>query len=385
MEIRERVYDVLVIGGGVNGLSSLYHVGRFGYRNSALVERFSLGHKWGSSHGEIRMTRSTYVSTVYTFLVQIVNTEEWPRLEADAGTQLVHRTPGCFFGISADIAKPYEKSSAEAGAKVEWLGRAEAQRKFPQLRFKDTSWIFLDHTAGVIAAGQTMSALHRLCRKNGLDILEETRVIAIDPSQEPIRVETDRGTLKAERLIVTAGPWSSDLFPFLRPKLKVIRQTVAYFEPDGPPSEYGVGRFPVWMYLGEKDKVYYGLPEFGSDGIKVSRHVTSGNEDDPNNFSVKVDSSKIRDLHTFVAGQLTAPIRRFVRVEHCLYTNTETENFILDVHPENSRIAIGAGFSGHGFKFGPLTGRILAELVLYGKTSIQEFEQFRSIFTISLE
>ena len=69
-----------------------------------------------------------------------------------------------------------------------------------------------------------------------------------------------------------------------------------------------------------------------------------------------------------------------VGAETCLYTNAPNEDFILDRHPSDPRIVIGAGFSGHGFKFGPLTGRILAELCLHGRTSVPPFEANRRVF-----
>ena len=61
---------------------------------------------------------------------------------------------------------------------------------------------------------------------------------------------------------------------------------------------------------------------------------------------------------------------------------TPTEDFVLDTLPDDSRVVIGAGFSGHGFKFGPLTGRILAELALEGETTVAPFEGHRHRFRL---
>ena len=130
---------------------------------------------------------------------------------------------------------------------------------------------------------------------------------------------------------------------------------------------------------------YYGLPEFGRDGIKLARHITGGVDDDPDDLSHLTPSKAINDLRQFVTEQFAAPIERFVDAETCLYSNTGTEDFILDFHPDNSDVVIGSGFSGHGFKFGPLTGRVLAELALSGETSIPEFEAARHLFKLLRE
>ena len=75
------VYDAIVVGGGINGLCTLYHLLRLGCRSVTLIEQFKLGHQQGSSHGTSRITRSSYSSPTYVRLMQQVHNEEWPRLE----------------------------------------------------------------------------------------------------------------------------------------------------------------------------------------------------------------------------------------------------------------------------------------------------------------
>jgi glycine/D-amino acid oxidase-like deaminating enzyme len=158
---------------------------------------------------------------------------------------------------------------------------------------------------------------------------------------------------------------------------------VGYFSLEGPAEDYRLGRFPVWMYLADGENGHhYGMPEFGREGIKVARHLCQGIDDDPDAAQESPDPARIEELQAFLRAQFAAPAHRLAGWEHCLYTNTATEDFILDLHPENSQIAIGAGFSGHGFKFGPLTGRVLAELTLNGRTSLPELEEARAAFSI---
>ena len=95
-----------------------------------------------------------------------------------------------------------------------------------------------------------------------------------------------------------------------------------------------------------------------------------------------IEQEKIDDVRRFMASFFSCKDWTLADAENCLYTNAPNEDFIIDLHPENPRIAFGAGFSGHGFKFGPLTGRLLAELAWEGKTSIPEAEMARRLFSL---
>ena len=368
---------------GVNGLASLYHLLRLGCRRAALIERFSLGHERGSSHGYSRVTRSAYIHAGYVRLVQAALREEWPRLECEAGMRLIHHTPGCFFGPAGGKWEQYARAATEAGLDAEVLDPAEARRRFPLFRFEGAAGVLEDRTAGLVAARDTMSALVRLCRERGGSFLEQTRVISIEPGPELIRVVTERGEVTAQRLVVAAGPWASELLPTLKPQLKIARQTVGYFRLSGDQEQYGVGRFPVWGDLGEESEggVFYGLPQFGREGIKIARHITVGVGDDPELVPGEPPEGEIDRLRSYLEEQFTPSVERLVGWETCLYTNRATEDFIIDLHPDDPRIAVAAGFSGHGFKFGPLTGRLLAELAMEGKTTVAEFEAMRGEFS----
>ena len=378
------VYDALVIGGGINGLSTLYHLNRLGCRRLGLVEQFRLGHSRGSSHGHSRVTRSGYQNAHYVRLMQIVHNEEWPRLERDANRTFIHPTPGCFFGPAGGIHETYARAVAGLEVEVELIEVAQARSLFPQFRFERAASVLYDKTAGVIAAADALAALVQLSRRNEVHIHTERRVLEVDPSRTPIRVETTHGPLEAERLVITAGPWASHILPFLKPRLTVARQTVGYFALSGKPEDFQVGRFPVWGNLdADRSNIYYGLPQFGSEGVKVARHVTIDADDDPDRDE-EIPGEAINDLKSLLERELFTSVKGFISAETCLYTNTASEDFIIDLHPEYPHIAIGAGFSGHGFKFGPLTGRVLAELVLHGKTGIPEFEEARSMFATAV-
>ncbi len=376
-----RTRDVLVVGGGLNGLASAWQLARLGAGRIAVLERFRPGHRFGSSHGAARVIRTTYPSAVYANLMRIANAEEWPRLERSAEEPLIHRHGGIFFGPAGGLYDGYAEAMAAFPDEVDRLSPSEAARRFPGFRFEDAAGALWDRSAGVIAAARTLRALDRLCRSAGVEILEETRVTGIAPGPEAIRVATDRGTHRAERVVVTAGAWTATLVPELSRRLTVKRQHVGFYRLGTDRADVSPERFPIWAYLGrEEDDFYYGLPEFEREGVKAARHVTSGGEGDDPDAVREPSEPALGDLDAFVARLFTAPVEARVGAETCLYTNAPNEDFILDRHPSDPRIVIGAGFSGHGFKFGPLTGRILAELCLHGRTSVPPFEANRRVF-----
>lgn len=377
-------YHTLIIGAGINGLSTCYHLSRQGSRNIGLIERFALAHDRGSSHGQSRITRSAYVNEHYVRLMQIAHNESWPQIERDSGKQLIYPASGCFFGPPGGKYEHYAKAAISVGADVEPLTPPEARKRFPLFRFENAAGVLHDRTAGLVAAAQTVQSLIHLIREQNVDIRENTTVQNIDLTRDPICIQTSTGDLETERLIVTAGPWASRLLPVLNTRVAVARQTVGYFQLAGPTEQFQPGAFPVWGYLlGEGDLAYYGLPQFGRDGIKLAKHIVTGVDDDPDDVPSQTPEETIDDLCVFLHEQFVPPVERFINWETCLYTNTVTEDFILDTHPDNPNVTIGAGFSGHGFKFGPLTGRILSELSQNGKTSIPEFEKARHLFTVN--
>ena len=376
-------FGALVVGGGISGLATAWQLAVRGVPRVALVERFRLHHDRGSSHGTSRITRTTYSDERYVRLVRVAHSEDWPRLEKESGERLLHPTPGAFFGPPEGEIAQWAAAVEAAGAPgVERITASEARRRFPAFAFPDSELVLHDHTSAVVAAADTLKALDRRCRVEGVHVLEETRVLAVEPERDPVVVETDRGRLLAERVVITAGAWLAQLVPALRPHVAVSRQHVGYFRLGGDPAGMAVGRFPVWVYLGDAARgLYYGLPEFGRAGVKAALHASSGRADDPD-ASPGVDAKEIERVRRFLAEQLAVPVEAVVQAENCLYTNTPDEHFLLGPLPGHPNVVVGSVCSGHGFKFGPLTGRLLADLVMNGKTSVAEFERYREEFAL---
>ena len=379
----EPAFGALVVGAGVHGLATAWQLARRGVPRVALVERFRLHHDRGSSHGSARITRSTYSDARYVRLVRVAHAEDWPRLERDSGQRLIHHCDGVFWGPPEGELDAWAAAVAAAGADgVERLTPAEARRRFPVFGFPDAHAVLHDTTGGVVAAADALRVLDRLCRIEGVHVLEETRVLGIEPSSDPIVVDTDRGRLLAERVVVTAGAWVGELVPAIAARVSVARQHVGYFRLELPEARMAPGAFPVWVHLGSPGEgSHYGLPAFGRPGVKAALHGVSPEGDDQDALGA-ADARAIERTREFLTAQLTVPVTETLHTETCLYTNTPDEHFILGALAGHANLVVGSACSGHGFKFGPLVGRLLAELVLHGRTTVPEFESVRETFAV---
>lgn len=377
-----RKFDVLIIGGGINGLTTAYHLSNHKNLKVGLIEQFSLGHSHGSSHGSSRIFRSTYLNPVYVHLARHAQMFEWPSLEKDAGCQLIHPSSRCLFGEGSSF-DAYSKTMLKNCKDLELLDVSTARRLFPQFRFAKALNVLQDPSSGIIAAKETMEYLAKMISNKNVEIHEETKVLKIDASSDLIRLETTKGPLTTERLVITAGPWINQFLSPMTFPFRPIKQIVGFFKLKGIKKSYQIDQFPNWVFIGEgENNVFYGLPEFGTDGIKVAQEITSGHLEDPDQRNGAIDSNRVKALENFVSEQFVEPIDHLVSLETCFYTNTPTSDFVLDLLPRDPRIAIGAACSGHAFKFAPLTGRILAELILFGKTTVAEFEEARELFSL---
>jgi sarcosine oxidase len=299
-----------------------------------VLERDSVGHARGGSHGPTRIFRLGYIDPMYVSMAQRA-AQRWRALEADAGVQLLHPTPQLTFGLGAEAV--FAALDA-AGAPVERITAAAIEARFPA--FGSRGDAVLEPASAVIAADRTLETLRA---RAGAELREHVRVDRVDAHH----VETDHERIDANAVVVCAGPWT-----------RALVSTV----PTSPTLEHvgyvrvGVG-LPIFIDFTEP--AVYGLPTPGSDLYKIAVHH-GGSAIDPDAPFVR-DEGAVEALHDAIAQWL--PNGELVEVDVCPYDNTADESFVIE---RVDGVVVGAGTSGHAFKFGPLLGEQLAQLVLAG-------------------
>lgn len=367
-------YDCAVIGLGAMGSAALFHLARRGERVVG-IERFSPGHDRGSSHGESRAIRLGY--SEHPSYVPLVRSafENWFELERLSGEQLLTTT-----GI-IEAGKPGSRmvsGSIEAcvlhGLEHELLDAREIMRRFPALVLPETYSGIWQPEGGFLKPEHANAAHLKLAQAHGAEVMTDRRVLSIEPHAGHVRVVMDGQTIEAGRVIVSAGPWVSDLVPDLQPVLTVTRQTLCWYDPLKP-ELFAAGALPVFMIEGEDDLVY-GFPDFAGTGLKCATHYGSGpiaHGDLARQDAGPADEARTRRfLETYVPAG-AGPLRA---MKTCMYTMTPDEDFIIDLAPADPRIVICSACSGHGFKFASVIGEALADLATAGHTP-HDLSRFR--------
>jgi len=177
--------------------------------------------------------------------------------------------------------------------------------------------------------------------------------------------------------VIATGAWLPELVPAARGAVTVIPQHVAYVR-IGVPAR----AMPSWVHFGgAASGIAYGLAEIGREAIKVGLHATRGTGIDPDVLAAPSAGDE-EALRQRLGQVLAVPVHEVLGSEPCLYTVTSTEEFIVDGWPGDPRVVFASACSGHGFKFAPLTGRVLAELVIRGRADLPGDRDLASLFAL---
>jgi len=200
-------YDVIVVGGGVMGTAAARHLAVRG-RATLLLERFSIGHAYGSSGGPTRIFRFAYEDPDYVRLA-IQARPAWDELQDAAGEPLLAVTGNLDVGPTA--LRRADRLEA-AGLAAHRMTAQEARERWPDLRLAPNSDIVFQPDGGVLRAAPAVRAQARLAIEAGADVREMTPVTAVDRFEEGVRVLTDRGEeFVAAVAVVSVGAWAGPM------------------------------------------------------------------------------------------------------------------------------------------------------------------------------
>ncbi|MCY3833190.1 MAG: N-methyl-L-tryptophan oxidase [Chloroflexi bacterium] len=363
-------FDAIVIGAGAMGSAAAYYLSARGER-VLLLEQFELDHRMGSSYGYSRIIRYTYHDLEYVELMKDT-LPLWLALEEELGETLYFKTGGIDFGPRIDERMQATiKSVAKGAISHELISGEVARERFPQFQFPDDFIVLYQPDSGFIAASQALRGHIKLARRLGAVVKARSPVEDIRIGSDNVEVAAAGVNYSAGRLIVTAGSWAKTLLgkTGLDLPLTILRCQLNFMAPDDL-RPFTAERCPVWIahVSGQYPESVYGIPSHDGSGFKIAFHggpAVARHAD----IDYSADASNLEALRPFmrahIPGIAAAPARER-RI--CLYTATPDEHFIVDAHPEHAHVAIGAGFSGHGFKFSTMIGKMLADIALDGGT-----------------
>ena len=359
-------FDCIVIGVGGMGSSTLYNLAKRGRRVLGL-EQFDIPHAEGSSHGVNRIIRLAYYEhPSYVPLLRRAY-ELWSDIESVTGEQLLYKTGSIDTAPSGhEVFEGSLESCLLHDIPHRVLNHAQINEEFPGYQLPPGHMGLLQGDGGFVLSERSIVAYANAAMSTGAEIHAREVVSGWEPDQGGVRVFTDRGEYTAERLVITAGAWTSGMVPILDDLAVPERQVLAWLQPiDG--SLYTPEVFPVFNAYFDEGR-YYGFPVYGIPGFKVGRYHHLEEVIDPD-FAIKtVNSEDEAVLRSAVERYFPKANGTTMTLKTCMFTNTPDEHFIVDLLPANSQVAVAAGFSGHGFKFASVIGEILADLAINGET-----------------
>ncbi|HEY9310205.1 MAG TPA: FAD-dependent oxidoreductase [Microbacterium sp.] len=346
----------VVVGAGAMGLATTWQLARRGHRVLAL-ERFARGHSRGASHGATRNFNNAYAAAHYLDLLALARTE-WDELSRTTGEPLLRLHGLLTHGDDAVVAQVHDALVAR-GERAEILRAVDATRRWSGMRFDGD--VLFTPDAGVVRAAAALDALEVGARRHGADVRYGHRVVALAERGDGVALTIDDGEhrydIVADTTVVTSGAWTPGVLPasFPLPRLTVTEESPAHFASTSPDA-----RWPSFNHLVPRG-IYpgptYGMPTPG-EGVKVGFHHV-GPVVDPDHRTFRPVPELAAALRDYVAEWFPGLDPDSAEPISCTYASTDSEDFILD---RRGRIVVGAGFSGHGFKFTPAVGSVLADL-----------------------
>ncbi|MEQ8676335.1 MAG: N-methyl-L-tryptophan oxidase [Aggregatilineales bacterium] len=366
-------FDVIVIGVGGMGSATVYQLAKQGYRVLGL-ERFDIPHSMGSSHGVTRIIRMAYAEhPAYIPLLRRAY-ELWRETETAFGEQLLYVTGGLDISADEDGAhfQRAKFSCDEYDLPYEVLEANALMSRFPAVNVPAGYKAVHQPDAGFVMSERAIVAHVTLAQQHGATVQAREAVQKWWADGDGVRVETDKETYSADKLVVSAGAWASQLLAGMRiaPNLMVPeRQVLAWLQPQKP-ELFAMGALPVWI-MDVPEGVFYGFPVHGVPGFKFGRMHHREQDINPDTMNREPDAEDEALLRDFATKYFPQGSGATMALKTCIFTNTPDEHFIVDVHPQFPQVVFGAGYSGHGYKFASVMGEVLADLALTGTSKLE--------------
>lgn len=358
-------YDVIVLGLGGTGSAAAATLARRGFRVLGL-EQFTFAHHRGSSHGRTRIIRTAYYEhPAYVPLVRRAFTL-WEELEARSGTKLLTPCPClCVGPPDGDLISGVQRAAIEHALPVETLSPFELELRYPQFRIPEP-WVGTSElSAGILGVESCVCAHLDDAIRHGADLRAEEPVVEWRAVGDGVEVRTSNGRYSAARLVVTAGAWATQLLADIGVPLTVMRQVQWWYRTADPQWDHT--RFPVFL-LETPSGAFYGVPRIEDGEVKIAQHYSAPELATPDAVTWDVTENEAEPVCRFVKSHLPRLGTLPSHAQVCMYTLTPDRHFVIDRHPRFPQVAVACGFSGHGFKFAPTVGEILADLALTGRT-----------------
>ncbi len=360
-------YDVAVIGAGVFGAWTAWHLQRAGQR-VVLIDKYGAASARASSGGQTRVIRMAYgPDAIYTLMSQRA-LGLWKDFFATiARPELFRETGVLWMAMDGDAAAVQSVATlSQFGIAHEVLDADALAQRWPQIVVPDGGWAIFEPHSGGLMARRAVQAVVEDCLRAGAQLRIDTVLapaIGADGGHLANVTTASGEAIHAGRFVFACGPWLGQLLPdVLGPRIFPTRQEVFYFGVAAGDRRFMSPAMPVWLDFGRD---YYGFPDIEGRGFKLA-HDIHGEAIDPDTAERLPSPVRIAHAREFLAMRFPAlAVAPLLGAEVCQYENTSNGDFVIDRHPAFDNVWIAGGGSGHGFKHGPAVGEYLADRMLH--------------------
>ncbi|CNF11604.1 N-methyl-L-tryptophan oxidase [Yersinia similis] len=348
-------YDLIVIGSGSVGSAAGYYASQAGL-NVLMIDSAMPPHQAGSHHGETRIMRHAYGEGEKYVPLVLRAQALWDQLAAQTGEKLFQACGVINLGPdNSTFLQNVQRSAQQYDLPVETLNSTQIREKWPVFTVPDNYIGVFEPRSGYLHSELAVKTLIKAVTEAGCGILFNCPVTAIESHHAGVDVVTIDGTYSATKVVVTAGTWVKELLPTL--PVTPVRKVFSWHQADGRYSE--ANHFPAFTVETPDNILYYGFPA-QNDALKLGKHhggqpIESAAQRKPFGRYAEDGTEVFSFLRHFLPG-----VGVCLRGEACSYDMSPDEDFIIDTLPEDERIMVVSGLSGHGFKFATALGEVAA-------------------------
>lgn len=357
--------SILVVGAGVFGVTSALELARRGH-HLTLIDPGPIPHPRAASTDISKAVRMDYGSDeLYMALMEEAFTV-WDKWNREWDVPLYHEDG--FLVLSQQEMKPgsfeYEsfKMMQKRGHRAERLSSAALKNRFPAWNADKYTDGYFNPRAGWAESGSVVARLAKEAKAAGISVRENLSAVRLcdDAKQITGVIGADGAYYKADVVVLAAGTWSPLLSDHLGEVISHVAQPIFYFQPDNI-DVYRPDQFPVWAADLSRTG-WYGFPVAKDGTVKVSNHGPGRNvHPDDKRLTAPSDETWCRNfLQENLPSLAKAPL---MSSRTCLYCDSWDGNFYIDYDQEWPGLVYATGGSGHAFKFTPVLGRLVADVV----------------------
>ncbi|MDE0233178.1 MAG: FAD-dependent oxidoreductase [bacterium] len=360
-----RKQSVVVVGAGIFGLAGALELKERGY-GVTLINAGPIPHPSAASNDVSRMVRMDYGTDRLHCRLGNETISGWHRWNERWGRDLYHQDGLLFLSSRPLEDEGFEGDSyrtlSEEGWSPERLGSAEIATRYPRWNADYYVDGYFNARGGWAEAGTVVSLLAEEAKARGICV-KTAEVSSISRGNGRVSgvVTADGTEIRADRVVVAAGVWTPSLLPELDGFLRLSGQPILYFKP-ADPEAFRPPLFPPWG-ADIATTGWYGFPANREGIVKIGVHgpgyAVSANA--PRVPPGDEDEARCREFLSHSLPALAdAPLDA---LKMCVYTDSFDGDFLISRHPGVEGLTVASGGSGHGFKFGPVLGRLIADTV----------------------